>query len=222
MYCRFPEKSTKPMVLSSSTRRNPAGPPRCWIYGCSSEPLEGWRHVKVTERRTAVDYAHVLKDISDIHFKDAEKIVLLQDNLNTHAPASRVYLNGLKNAVQSHGFNTAPLFKKACKSPVLVLVIRAQHGRLHLPLRRSEPCRMAERQTCVIANGRRPGFPSRSPQWGSSTPRPHPHGTHNARRNYERYLALAQAEVQAGDRFAAENYYQHAEHYFRSMSSEQT
>lgn len=51
-------------------------------------PLEGWRHVKVTERRTAVDYAHVLKDISDTHFKDAEKIVLVQDNLNTHTPAS--------------------------------------------------------------------------------------------------------------------------------------
>ena len=51
-------------------------------------PLEGWRHVKVTERRTAVDYAHVLKDVSDTHFKDAEKIVLVQDNLTTHSPAS--------------------------------------------------------------------------------------------------------------------------------------
>jgi hypothetical protein len=46
-------------------------------------------------------------------------------------------------------------------------------------------------------------------------------GAHNAQKNYERYLALAQAEVQAGDRVAAENYYQHAEHYFRSMSSSQ-
>ena len=51
-------------------------------------PLEGWRHVKVTERRTAVDFAQVLKDLSDIHFPSAEKIVLVQDNLNTHAPAS--------------------------------------------------------------------------------------------------------------------------------------
>ena len=51
-------------------------------------PLEGWRHVKVTERRTAVDYAHVLKELSDIHFAGAEKIVLVQDNLNTHSPAS--------------------------------------------------------------------------------------------------------------------------------------
>jgi hypothetical protein len=51
-------------------------------------PLEGWRHVKVTDRRTAIDFAHVLKDLSDIHFAEAEKIVLVQDNLNTHAPAS--------------------------------------------------------------------------------------------------------------------------------------
>ncbi|HKM83413.1 MAG TPA: transposase, partial [Candidatus Acidoferrum sp.] len=42
-------------------------------------PLEGWRHVKVTDRRTAVDYADALKDLSDTHFPDADKIVLVQD-----------------------------------------------------------------------------------------------------------------------------------------------
>src|ERR1700693_4449903 len=51
-------------------------------------PLEGWRHVKVTDRRTAIDYAHTLRDLSDVHFPDAAKIVLVQDNLNTHKPAS--------------------------------------------------------------------------------------------------------------------------------------
>jgi hypothetical protein len=51
-------------------------------------PLEGWRHVEVTDRHTAVDYAHVLKDLSDTHFVKAKKIVLVQDNLNTHKPAS--------------------------------------------------------------------------------------------------------------------------------------
>jgi len=51
-------------------------------------PLEGWRHVEVTERRTAIDYAKILRDLSDIHFPQAEKIVLVQDNLNTHTPAS--------------------------------------------------------------------------------------------------------------------------------------
>jgi hypothetical protein len=51
-------------------------------------PLEGWRCVKVTDRHAAVDYAHVLKDLSDTHFKDAAKIVLVQDNLSTHTAAS--------------------------------------------------------------------------------------------------------------------------------------
>ena len=51
-------------------------------------PLEGWRHVKVTDRRTAIDYAHVLKDLADVHFAQAETIILVQDNLNTHAAAS--------------------------------------------------------------------------------------------------------------------------------------
>jgi uncharacterized small protein (DUF1192 family) len=51
-------------------------------------PLEGWRHVKVTDRHTAVDYAQVLKELSDTHYPDASKIVLVQDNLNTHKPAS--------------------------------------------------------------------------------------------------------------------------------------
>jgi hypothetical protein len=51
-------------------------------------PLEGWRHVKVTDRHAAIDYAHVLKDLSDIHFPGAAKIVLVQDNLSTHTAAS--------------------------------------------------------------------------------------------------------------------------------------
>src|ERR1035437_8470442 len=51
-------------------------------------PLEGWRHVKVTDRHTAVDYAHVLKDLADLHFANAKTIVLVQDNLNIHSKAS--------------------------------------------------------------------------------------------------------------------------------------
>jgi hypothetical protein len=51
----------------------------------------------------------------------------------------------------------------------------------------------------------------------SPFPRPHARNAQNARKNYERYLALARAEALAGDRIAAENYFQHAEHYFRSM-----
>ena len=51
-------------------------------------PLEGWRRVEVTNHHAAVDYAKVLKDLSDVHFPAAAKIVLVQDNLNTHTPAS--------------------------------------------------------------------------------------------------------------------------------------
>jgi uncharacterized small protein (DUF1192 family) len=51
-------------------------------------PLEGWRHVEVTDRHTALDYARLLKELSDEHFPDAARIVLVQDNLNTHKPAS--------------------------------------------------------------------------------------------------------------------------------------
>src|SRR5450755_3046475 len=42
-------------------------------------PLEGWRHVKVSDWHTAIDYAHTLRDLSDVHFPDAAKIVLVQD-----------------------------------------------------------------------------------------------------------------------------------------------
>ena len=51
-------------------------------------PLQGWRHVKVTARRTMVDFAHCLRDLVDIHFPQAETIVLVMDNLNTHKLAS--------------------------------------------------------------------------------------------------------------------------------------
>jgi len=51
-------------------------------------PLEAWRHVKVTERRTMVDFAFCMRDLVDIHFPHAEKIVLVMDNLNTHKLAS--------------------------------------------------------------------------------------------------------------------------------------
>jgi hypothetical protein len=52
-----------------------------------SEPLLGWRHVEVTERRTAKDFAEVLRwVVEDLH-PDADRIVLVTDNLNTHSPA---------------------------------------------------------------------------------------------------------------------------------------
>lgn len=52
------------------------------------EPLRGWRHVSVTERRTGVDWAHCVRELVDGHYPDAEKIVLVMDQLNTHTVAS--------------------------------------------------------------------------------------------------------------------------------------
>ena len=67
-----------------------AGKPRRYDYeyernGVSNlfmifAPLEGWRHVKVTDRRTHVDFAHCLKDLVDLHFPQAQQIVLMSDN----------------------------------------------------------------------------------------------------------------------------------------------
>lgn len=47
-------------------------------------PYLGWRHIKVTQRRTKVDFAHCMKELVDIHFPDAQIIRLVMDNLNTH------------------------------------------------------------------------------------------------------------------------------------------
>lgn len=52
------------------------------------EPMTGWRRVQVTERRTAIDYAHLLKHLVDYDYPEALKITVVQDNLNTHSPAS--------------------------------------------------------------------------------------------------------------------------------------
>jgi len=52
------------------------------------EPLAGWRHVKVTERRTKQDWAWLMKDLVDVHYPDAEIIRLVMDNLNTHVASS--------------------------------------------------------------------------------------------------------------------------------------
>jgi hypothetical protein len=51
-------------------------------------PRQGWRHVQVTEHRTAQDFAHQLRHLSDVHFPEAEQIRLVLDNLNTHTPGA--------------------------------------------------------------------------------------------------------------------------------------
>jgi hypothetical protein len=52
------------------------------------EPLQGWRQVRVTERRTKVDWALAIRELVDVQYPEAERIVLVMDNLNTHTPAS--------------------------------------------------------------------------------------------------------------------------------------
>lgn len=51
-------------------------------------PLEKWRHVEVTERRTAIDYARQMKNLVDEYYPDADKITVIHDQLNTHVAAS--------------------------------------------------------------------------------------------------------------------------------------
>ena len=51
-------------------------------------PLQGWRRVEVRERRTKVDWAHVIKRLVDEDYADRERIVLVMDNLNTHRLSS--------------------------------------------------------------------------------------------------------------------------------------
>ena len=53
-----------------------------------TEPLAGWRHTSVRERRTRIDWAHEVKELLDVHYPDAVKVLLVLDNLNTHTIAS--------------------------------------------------------------------------------------------------------------------------------------
>jgi Domain of unknown function (DUF4167) len=62
-------------------------------------------------------------------------------------------------------------------------------------------------------------FGARSKSWTSGVVGADPKSWQSPRKQYERYIALAQSQAQAGDIVGAENYYQHAEHYFRSMST---
>jgi hypothetical protein len=54
----------------------------------ASEPLRGWRQVRLSARRTRIDWAHCIQEVVDAHYPDAEGIVLVLDHLNTHSPAS--------------------------------------------------------------------------------------------------------------------------------------
>jgi hypothetical protein len=59
----------------------------CNLFMCF-EPLQGWRHVQVTDWRTAQDFAQCMKDLVDVRCPDAALISVVLDNLNTHTPAA--------------------------------------------------------------------------------------------------------------------------------------
>jgi hypothetical protein len=72
------------------------------------EPLRGWRHVRVSARRTRQDYARCVRELVDVHYPKARKIRMVQDNLNTHDGASlyvaslyRTKINLLKIKIKS-------------------------------------------------------------------------------------------------------------------------
>ena len=107
--CKLPYDAKRPVVCLDETNRQlvgetreprPARPGQPAVYdyeyarnGVANlfmmfEPLAARREVTVTERRTRQDFARCLRDLAERHYPDAEKIVLVMDNLNTHSPAS--------------------------------------------------------------------------------------------------------------------------------------
>jgi hypothetical protein len=91
VYTRLRDPDYRPVRLDAETRvplpMKPGRPGTANLFMMFA-PLEGRRHVEVTNRRTAVDYVHVLKDLADLHFANAKTIVLIQDNPNIHIKAS--------------------------------------------------------------------------------------------------------------------------------------
>jgi hypothetical protein len=84
----------------------------------------------------------------------------------------------------------------------------------------SEQCKITTDHPKLRANSdQRHRIPTQPNRWRSAPSRLEPKGFQNMKESYERYLVLARAEAQNGNTVAAENYYQHAEHYYRSMFS---
>lgn len=79
----MPAAPGRPAKVDYEYRRH--GVASVWMF---SEPLAGWRQVNVTARRTAIDWAHQMRDLVDVHYPEAERVTVVLDNLNTHTPAS--------------------------------------------------------------------------------------------------------------------------------------
>ena len=79
----LPMKPGKPQRFDYEYRRN--GTRNLFAF---FQPLAGWRHVKVTGRRTKIDFSYCMRDLTDTFFPQADVIRVVQDNLNTHTPSS--------------------------------------------------------------------------------------------------------------------------------------
>lgn len=79
----LPAKPGQPERFDYEYKRN--GTRNLFVF---FQPLTGWRHIKVTHQRTKIDYAHCMRYLVDDLFPEADKVVLVSDNLNTHTPAS--------------------------------------------------------------------------------------------------------------------------------------
>ena len=79
----LPSQPGKPERFDYEYKRN--GTRNLFVY---FQPLTGWRHVQVTERRTKVDFAHCMRYLVNVLFPEAEVIIVVLDNLNTHTPAA--------------------------------------------------------------------------------------------------------------------------------------
>jgi hypothetical protein len=132
-------------------------------------PLEGWRHVKVMDRHTAVDYARALKDLSDAHFPDARKIILVQDNsprargvrrapLNTHKPASlheAFPAAEARRLVERFEWHYTPKHGGwLASSRARRRMAESEFGVLYIPMSRSRNRRLGGRSKCQPRQGR--------------------------------------------------------------------
>lgn len=79
----IPVAPGKPERQDHHYKRNGTRNIFCWV-----EPLAGKRHVCATARRTSLDFAEQIKELVDVHYPDAEQVVLVLDNLNTHKPSA--------------------------------------------------------------------------------------------------------------------------------------
>jgi len=79
----IPAEPGQPEQYDYEYRRN--GTANLFVFLDAHAP---WRHVKVTDHRTAQDYAACMRDLTDIHYPDAELIRVVQDNLSTHTPGA--------------------------------------------------------------------------------------------------------------------------------------